>query len=60
GQALGPFDLPDASTIYYFQVPVRAKSLKFEVERSSGGNTGAIEIEVYSLTMPVTPDNQGM
>ncbi|MBI4186678.1 MAG: discoidin domain-containing protein [Chloroflexi bacterium] len=48
-QHLGPFNLPDASTIYYFQIEVRAKRLRFEIESSSGGNTGAIEIEAYSV-----------
>jgi hypothetical protein len=49
GQELGIFDLPDASTIYYFEVQVQAKKLRFEVINSSGGNTGAVEIEAYSI-----------
>jgi hypothetical protein len=48
GSQLGPFDLPDAATIYYFNVQVQAKRLRFEVDASSGGNTGAVEIEVYA------------
>ena len=49
GQRLGPFDVPDAATIYYFNVQVRAKRLRFEVESSSGGNVSAVEIEAYTL-----------
>ena len=49
GQRLGPFDVPDAATIYSFDVQVRAKRLRFEVESSSGGNTGDVEIEAYML-----------
>lgn len=49
GQHLGPFDLPDASTIYYFEVQTQAKRLRFEVISSSGGNTGAVEIEAYAI-----------
>ncbi|MBI4330976.1 MAG: discoidin domain-containing protein [Chloroflexi bacterium] len=47
-QRLGPFAVPDASTTHYFPVDVRARRLRFEVESSSGGNTGAVEIEAYS------------
>jgi hypothetical protein len=47
GIQLGPFDLPDAATIYYFPVNVKAKVLRFEGVSSSGGNTGAVEIQVY-------------
>ena len=47
GTQLGPYDLPDAATTYYFNVQVRAKRLRFEVQNSSGGNTGAVEIEAY-------------
>lgn len=48
GTQLGPYDLPDAATAYYFDVQVRAKRLRFEVQNSSGGNTGAVEIEAYA------------
>jgi hypothetical protein len=48
GTQLGPFNLPDAATIYYFDADVKAKRLRFKVESSSGGNTGAVEIEVYT------------
>lgn len=47
-ESLGPFEVPDASTVHYFPVQVEAKRIKIEVETSSGGNTGAVEIEAYS------------
>ncbi len=47
-EKLGPFDLPDAKSVYYFPVTTTARTLRFEVLKSSGGNTGAAEIEVYS------------
>jgi len=48
GETLGPFDLPDASAVHYFPVDTTARTLRFEVLKSSGGNTGATEIEVYA------------
>ncbi|MFO1185393.1 MAG: discoidin domain-containing protein [Bauldia sp.] len=48
GQTLGPFDLPDARATYYFPTSITARTLRFDVVASSGGNTGATEIEVYS------------
>lgn len=47
---LGPFTLPNATGINYFPVDVTANRLRFQVLRSSGGNTGAVEIE--ALTAP--------
>jgi hypothetical protein len=48
GETFGPFDLADASQVYYFPVHATAQTLRFEVVKSSGGNTGAAEIEVYA------------
>lgn len=48
GEKLGPFDLPDAKAVYYFPVTTTVRTLRFEVIKSSGGNTGAAEIEVYA------------
>lgn len=50
GDTFGPFDLADASQIYYFPLDTIARTLRFEVVKSSGGNTGAAEIEVYTGT----------
>jgi len=48
GQTLGPFSLPDAAAAYDFPVSVTAQTLRFNVLSSSGGNTGAADIEVYA------------
>jgi len=47
---LGPFTVPNAAGIHYFPVDIRAKRLRFNVVKSTGGNTGAVEIE--ALTSP--------
>lgn len=47
GDMYGPFELPDAEQSYTFDVAIEAKTLRFDVETSSGGNTGAVEIAVY-------------
>ena len=52
GETLGPFALPDANRMYSFDVSATARSLRFEVVSSSGGNTGAVEIAAYSQTSP--------
>ena len=43
----GPFELGDAASVYYFDTDFTAQRLRFEAVDTSGGNTGAIEIEVY-------------
>jgi len=48
GEKLGPFDLPDAKSVHYFPVSTTARTLRFEVLKSNGGNTGTAEIEVYA------------
>ena len=45
---LGPFELQDAATMYYFDVNVKAQRLRLKVVGNSGGNTGAVEIEAYA------------
>lgn len=52
GDVVGPFELPDAEQIYYFDTDFTAKRLRFEVVTSSGGNTGAVEIEIYGEPPP--------
>jgi hypothetical protein len=47
GQAFGPFSLADAGSIHYFATDFTAQQLRFEAVDTSGGNTGAVEIEVY-------------
>ncbi len=47
GEVAGPFTLEDAGRIYYFEAKITGKRLRFEALETSGGNTGAMEIEVY-------------
>ena len=47
GEVIGPLDLTDAVKSYYFDTDFTARRLRFEAVASSGGNTGAVEIEVY-------------
>lgn len=45
---LGPFTLGDAGGVHYFRVQLTARRLRFNVLKSTGGNTGAIEIEALA------------
>lgn len=47
GGVYGPFDVPDASQPYDFDVDFEASTVRFNVVRSSGGNTGAVEFGLY-------------
>ena len=47
GTTMGPYTLDGAAAISFFETDFEATRLRFEVIESSGGNTGAIEIEVY-------------
>lgn len=47
GTVAGPFELDGASSVHYFETDFSARRLRFEVVKSTGGNTGAVEIEVY-------------
>lgn len=42
---LGPFTVPDAAGMHHFPADVTARRLRFNVLKSSGGNTGVVEIE---------------
>ncbi|MCI0900718.1 MAG: discoidin domain-containing protein, partial [Chloroflexi bacterium] len=52
GETYGPFTVDDATTIYRFEIRFTAKRLRFELLDTSGGNTGALEIEVYGEPVP--------
>ena len=52
GETYGPFTVDDATTIYRFDTQFTAKRLRFELLDTSGGNTGALEIEVYGEVVP--------
>jgi len=47
GETFGPFELPDANGLHRFPVEATAERLTLEVEASTGGNTGLVEVEVY-------------
>jgi hypothetical protein len=47
GDLCGPFPLTDAAQIHYFDVDLISLRLRLEAVETSGGNTGAVEIEVY-------------
>ncbi len=47
GTVAGPFTLDGASSVHYFDTDLSARRLRFEVVESTGGNTGAVEVEVY-------------
>lgn len=46
GETHGPFELSDANSSYAFDVAIEAKTLRFDLESTSGGNTGAVDIAV--------------
>jgi len=52
GEAVGPFTLTGAAETDYFDTDFTATRLRFEAVTSSGGNTGALEIEVYGDPAP--------
>ena len=52
GRTIGPFTVDSAGTVSFFETDFEATRLRFEVIESSGGNTGAIEIEVYGVPVP--------
>ena len=47
GEVLGPFELSDAAGMVTFPVDATARTLRFEVVASSGGNTGLVEFAAY-------------
>ena len=52
GETYGPFAVDDATTIYRFDTQFIARRLRFELLETTGGNTGALEIEVYGEPVP--------
>ncbi len=47
GETQGPFTLDGASAIKYFDTDFVASKIRFAPSDSSGGNVGAVEIEIY-------------
>lgn len=52
GRVYGPFRLPDAKRLYVFPLTARGQRFTFRVVRSSGGNTGAVEIALFGEFLP--------
>ena len=51
GESFGPFTLPDAKKPYRFSVKTTASTLRIDADKSSGGNTGLIEISALGKTV---------
>ncbi len=47
GKVFGPFTIIDAEKAYEFKIDGVAKSLRLDVVKSSGGNTGLVEFAAY-------------
>ncbi len=47
GETFGPFTLADAEEAYRFEIDTVATALRFDVEESTGGNTGLVEFAAY-------------
>ncbi len=52
GRTYGPFRLPDAKRLYVFPAQTQGQRFTFRVVRSSGGNTGAVEIALFGEFLP--------
>ncbi len=48
GDVFGPFDVADAARQYRFPAEGRGQTFTFRVVSSSGGNTGVVEVAVYT------------
>ena len=47
GSVYGPFDVPGTESVHEYAVDFVAKTLRFDVESSTGGNTGAVDIAAF-------------
>lgn len=47
GETFGPFDVDTTERSITFEVDIEASTLRFDVEESTGGNTGIVDIAVY-------------
>jgi hypothetical protein len=47
GEVFGPFEIEAYTDLTTFEVDFVARTLRYDVERSTGGNTGIIDIAVY-------------
>ncbi len=51
GEVLGPFSLPGTSRAYSFDIDRITGSIRLDVETSTGGNTGLVEISAFNNGM---------
>ncbi|MCF7969809.1 MAG: fibronectin type III domain-containing protein [Methylococcaceae bacterium] len=47
GEVLGPFQLPDTQKAYDFAINRTTSSIRLDVDESTGGNTGFVEIAAF-------------
>ena len=47
GKVFGPFELPDATKAYQFELKTKTKTLKMQALKTNTGNTGLVEFKVY-------------
>jgi len=47
GVVLGPFELPDTQKAYDFPIDRTTSSIRLDVDKSTGGNTGFVEISAF-------------
>ena len=47
GETFGPFELPDADSRYTFDTELEAKTLRFNLMNTTGGNTGTVDIAIF-------------
>ncbi|MFA9406433.1 MAG: discoidin domain-containing protein [Anaerolineales bacterium] len=47
GEVVGPFDVPNTSQPYEFELAFEAQTLRFELVDTTGGNTGVVDIAVF-------------
>lgn len=51
GETFGPFELDDSEAAHRFELITEAKQLRFDVETSTGGNTGLVEFAAYGTPL---------
>ena len=47
GNTYGPFEVPETSQPFEFEMVFEAQTLRFDLFDTTGGNTGAVDIAVY-------------
>ena len=47
GEVVGPFDVPNTSQPFEFELAFEAQTLRFELVDTTGGNTGVVDIAVF-------------